>query len=148
MIPELDTVKRIIQQSNSQFKNEISKEFEGLIQIGPVSRYDVSGAISVYSITSDLLDKENPVAFGLEELLSNLNKFDKEDISDQFMIKGENSGYEVFADLSKPILHGILKLPQQNIKKSIELTENNQLRGTWTKVRFYLNNKELDLNIS
>jgi hypothetical protein len=151
MTPTLDIVKEIVQQSDCQFKSEILMELEDFVQISPINRHKVSGAISVFGIKADFIDKENPAAIGFEELLFNLKHFDPDNFSDQFLVKGGNSGYEIFADFSKPILHGVLKLPLQCIEKKIELTENNQLKGTWSDYRFYLNgtllnnkNKKID----
>ena len=144
MTPDLETVIEIIQSSNCQFKDEILKEMEGFVQIGSVNTHKVSGAISVFGIKADFINKEDPAALGFEELLSNLKNFKEDDNSDQFMVKGENSGYEVFADFSKSVLHGILKLPQQYINKKTELTSDNQLRGTWAGSRFYLAKIELN----
>ena len=143
MAPDLETVLRIIECSNCQFKDEVLKELDGFIQIGIFERHTVASTISVFGIKRAFINKEKPAAFGFEELLFNLNKFEKEDDSDQFIIKGENSGYQIFADLSKQVLHGILKLPGQTINRKVELTWGNQLRGTWSGSRFYLSKNEL-----
>lgn len=142
---DFELIKKVLDECQSSFRSEMINEIGEFIKVDKLETYQIEGAISIFEVHEKIqIETGKKGVTGYSELLENLRKYNPSDISHQLFITGENFGYLLFADFTKPIFHGVLKFSHQKINKKVELNENNQLRGKWTNKTFYLNGKRLE----
>lgn len=127
---------------------DLTSEINGLVQIYSVAKHSLLSTIDVFrthhKIQSEITNSE--AVEGYDELLESLiNEVQQQDFElYQINIVSENSGYIFFTDLNIRQLYGVLKMNKQRIDRNTELNEHNELRGTWTNRKFYLNGTGLN----
>lgn len=141
-------IAHLSQLSKEKFGLDLTSEINGLLQIYSVKKYGLLSTIEIFSTHHKIQTEvtNSNAAEGYDELLESLeNEVQQEDFEIyQINILSENSGYIFFIDLTLTQLFGVLKMNKQRIDRNVELTEKNELRGTWTNRKFYLNGTALN----
>jgi hypothetical protein len=145
---EFKNIEYLSKQSKEKFGMDLTSELKGLIQIYSVAKYGLLRTIDVFSTNHEIQNEttKSKAAEGYEMLLESLmNEIQEQDFElYQINIVTENSGYIFFTDLNLSQLYGILKMNKQRIDRNAELNDKNELRGTWTNRKFFLNGTELN----
>lgn len=144
---QFENIEELSKLSKKIFGVDWVSEITGLVQIYSIEKYKLSETIVVFG-THFKIQKDvtkSTAVEGYEDLLSSLKKErDKCDFElFQVNIVTEKSGYLLFTDLCFNELFGILKMNKQRLDSKSELNEQNELRGTWTNRKFYLNGNKL-----
>lgn len=147
IIIRFEEIEYLSKLSKEKFGVDIVSEITGLIQVYSIERYSLLSTIGVMSTHFKIqkgVTKSDAVE-GYEELLNALNNEIREQDFDVYQVNvvTENSGYMFFTDLDMKQLFGILKMNKQRVVRNVELTEKNELRGTWGGRKFFLNGIEL-----
>lgn len=145
---QFENLEELSKLSKEKFGVDWSTEIAGLVQIYSIEKYSLSETVGVFGTHYKIqreVTKSNAVD-GYEALLISLNKeIDNGDLELlQVNIVTEESGYLMFTDLSFNELFGVLKMNKQRLERKSELNEQNELKGTWTTRKFYLNGVELN----
>jgi len=145
---EFKNIEYLSKQSKEKFGMDLTSELKGLIQIYSVAKYGLLSTIDVFRTHHKIQNEitKSEAAEGYEMLLESLmNEIKEQDFElYQINIVTENSGYMFFTDLNLRQLYGILKMNKQRIDRNAELNDKNELRGTWTNRKFFLNGTELN----
>lgn len=145
---EFKNIEYLSNLLKEKFGIDLTSEIYGFVQIYSVTKHGLLSTIDVYSIHHKIQNEttNSEAVEGYNELLESLIKEVKQEDFELYQINivSEKSGYILFTDLNIKELYGVLKMKKQNIDRNTELNEKNELRGTWTNRKFFLNGTKLN----